>query len=169
MKSATELQNLLRQIDRRSYPAYKDTKGKYQFRQYVLSIDHVQGDPFAAPSRVSILISGRTAAFEKRYYESEHRRIALQDHLLRRAAAKIKEYSFRAKGSGKSGLLGISQPGQEVLDRSACTVDPANGDITVRMEVGFPANGRTVNSRELEKILFDFLPACVSQTLLSAS
>ena len=169
MKSAAELQNLLRQIDRKSYPAYKDTKGKYQFQHYILSIDHVQGDPFASPSKVSLLISGKAAAFDRCFYESEHRRIAFQDYLLRRVASKIKEYSFKAKGSGKSGLLGISQPGQEILNRSACTIDPATGDITVRMEVGFPANGRTINSGELAKIFFEFLPVCVSQTLLGAS
>ncbi|MCM1027315.1 MAG: ABC-ATPase domain-containing protein [Roseburia sp.] len=169
MKTAAELQTLLRQIDHRGYPAYKDTRGKYQFQQYVLSIDHVQGDPFAAPSKVSIHISGKVAGFEKGCYESRVRKIAFQDYLLRRMAAKIKEYSFKAKGSGKSGLLGISQPGQEILERSACTVDTATGDIHVRMEVGFPANGRTINAGELIKILFDFLPACVRQTLLAAS
>ncbi len=169
MKSAAELQNLLRQIDHRSYPAYKDTKGKYQFQQYVLSIDHVQGDPFASPSKVSLILPGRVAGFDRELYASEHRRIAFQDYLLRRVAAKIKEYSFKAKGSGKSGLLGVSQPGQEVLDRSACTVDPASGDLTLRMEIGFPANGRTINSGELQKILFDFLPVCVRQTLLYSS
>ena len=169
MKSAAELQNLLRQIDHKSYPAYKDTKGKYQFQQYVLSIDHVQGDPFASPSKVSILVPGKVAAFDKCFYESNHRRIAFQDYLLRRIAAKIKEYSFKAKGSGKSGLLGISQPAQEILSRSACIVDPATGDLTVRMEVGFPANGRTINAGELQKILFDFLPLCVRQTLLASS
>lgn len=169
MKTAAELQNLLRQIDRKSYPAYKDTKGKYQFQQYVLSIDHVQGDPFASPSKVSILVPGKVAAFDKGCYESAHRGIAFQDYLLRRVAAKIKEYSFKAKGSGKSGLLGISQPGQEILERSACAVNVENGDITVRMEIGFPANGRTINAGELGKILFDFLPVCVRQTLLSAS
>ncbi len=169
MKTAAELQTLLRQIDHKSYPAYKDTKGKYQFPQYVLSIDHVQGDPFAAPSKVSILISGKVAAFDPCFYESEHRRVAFQDHLLRRMASKIKGYSFQAKGSGKSGLLGISQPGQEILSRSACVADPATGDVTVRMEVGFPANGRTINSGELSKILFDFLPQCVRQTLLASA
>ena len=168
MKSAAELQNLLRQIDHKSYPAYKDTKGKYQFQQYVLSIDHVQGDPFASPSKVSIIVPGKVAAFDKAFYESGHRRIAFQDFLLRRVAAKIKEYSFKAKGSGKSGLLGVSQPGQEILNRSACTVDTASGDITLRMEVGFPANGRTINSGELQKILFDFLPVCIKQTLLAS-
>ena len=169
MKSAAELQTLLRQIDHKSYPAYKDTRGQYQFQQYVLSIDHVQGDPFAAPSKVSLLIPGRVAGFDKGCYEEKHRRIAFQDYLLRRVAAKIKEYSFKAKGSGKSGLMGISQPGQEILERSACWVNPSDGQVTVRMEIGFPANGRTINAGELVRILFDFLPVCVKQTLLAAS
>ena len=44
MKTAAELRQLVTRIDHRSYPAYKDTKGMYQFPGYLLSIDHVQGD-----------------------------------------------------------------------------------------------------------------------------
>ena len=52
MQSAAELKSLLNRIDHKGYPAYKDTKGIYQFQGYELSIDHVQGDPFASPSKV---------------------------------------------------------------------------------------------------------------------
>jgi len=169
MNKSADLRNLLMRIDHRGYPAYKDTKGKYQFEQYILSIDHVQGDPFASPSKVSLLIPGRIAGFGKECYETRERQIAFQDYLLRRMALKVKDFSFKAKGSGKSGLIGISHPGQEILERSACTVNPTNGDVEVRMEIGFPANGRTINAGELIKILFDFLPLCVRQTLLAAS
>jgi predicted ABC-class ATPase len=169
MKSELELQNMLRSIDHKGYPAYKDLKGKYQFKQYILSIDHVQGDPFASPSKVSIIVPAKIAAFDKEYYENPARRTAFQDYLLRRVATQIKGYSFKAKGSGKSGLMGISQPGQEVMERSACQIDVKTGDITIRMEIGFPANGRTINAGELGKILFDFLPLCVRKTLLSSS
>ena len=61
MQTSTELRNLLSRIDHRSYPAYKDTRGMYQFPGYVLSIDHVQGDPFASPSKVSVHVKGKTA------------------------------------------------------------------------------------------------------------
>lgn len=169
MKTSIDLRNLLKQIDHKSYPAYKDTKGKYDFKDYVLSIDHVQGDPFAAPSKVSLIVPGTVAKFDSYYFENQYKKVAFEDHLLRRMAKVIKDYSFKAKGSGKSGLLGISEPKQEILNRSACVVNNKNGDITVRMEIGFPANGRTINARELEKILFDFLPACVKQTLLTIS
>lgn len=164
-KTAEELRKLLQQIDHKSYPAYKQTSGSYQWGNYIFTIEHVQGDPFAAPSKVSIFVPGKIAGFEACFYDSRVKRIAFQDHLLRRMAMVIRDYSFRAKGSGKSGLLAISQPGQEILERSACQVNPEKGDITIRMEIGFPANGRSIQADELIKILFDFLPKCVEQSL----
>ena len=53
-----------------------------------------------------------------------------------------------------------------MLERTACALDPEHGDLLLRLEVGFPANGRTINARELEKILFDLLPRCVEESLL---
>ena len=35
MKTAEDLRQLLERIDHRGYPAYKDTKGAYQFQRYV--------------------------------------------------------------------------------------------------------------------------------------
>ena len=142
-RQSQDLKDLLFRINRKSYPAYKDTKGSYRFPGYVLSIDHVQGDPFAAPSKLSLHIKGAQAGFPEALYATREMRIALQDQLIRGFAAHIEKYSFRAKGSGKSGLISISRPGQEILERSACTMDAKNGDLTLRLEVGFPANGRT--------------------------
>ncbi len=165
MQSQTDLRTILQRIDHKSYPAYKDTRGSYDFRNYVLSIDHVQGDPFAAPSKVSVHVKGRTAGFPAELYNMDCRRAALQDYLLRRFWQELEKVSFKAKGSGKSGLLSVSRCGQEVLERTACQMDAKTGDLALRFEVGFPANGRTVNARELEKIFFEFLPQCVSRAL----
>ncbi len=165
MKTAEDLRQLLDRIDHRGYPAYKDTKGVYQFQRYVLSIDHVQGDPFAAPSKLSVRVLGRAAGFEKELYDKKHKRIALQDMLIRNFHEQIQKYSFQAKGSGKSGIIGVTRCSQEILERTACEINPSSGDVTVRFEVGFPANGRTINARELKKILYDFLPSCVERAL----
>lgn len=165
MQSSTELRSLLNRIDHRGYPAYKDTKGMYQFPGYVLSIDHVQGDPFASPSKVSVRVSGKVAGFPRELYKDTHQRIALQDELTRQFGRRAEQFAFKAKGSGKSGLISVSRCYQEVLERTACRMDPASGDIILRMEIGFPANGRTINARELEKILFEFVPECVKASL----
>ncbi len=166
MQSSTDLRNLLKRIDHRGYPAYKDTKGTYQFPGYVLSIDHVQGDPFASPSKVSVHVTGRTAGFPGELYQADCQRIALQDELTRQFGRCAEQFAFRAKGSGKSGLISVSRCCQEVLERTACRMDPRSGDLVLRMEIGFPANGRTINAGELEKILFDFVPECVKHALI---
>ena len=165
MKSSEDLRRMLRAVDHKSYPAYKDLRGAYFFGNFVLGIDHVQGDPFASPSRLSIQIDGAKAAFPPAYYKEKHCRIALQDYLNRLFYQEIEKYTFKAKGSGKSGLIAVSRCGQEILERSAVTIRPTDGQLLVRFSVGFPANGRTINASQLERILFEFLPACVTATL----
>lgn len=162
MQQATELKKQLQSIHRKSYPAYKSLKGSYQFGHYILSIDHVQGDPFASPSHISVHISRKDAGFPDAYSKNNLTCITLADHLTRQFEQQINHYSFRAKGSGKSGLISVSHCGQEILSRTACEI--TSEGITARFFIGFPANGRTINAPELEKILFDFLPACVENT-----
>ena len=164
MQSANQLQDMLRSINRKSYPAYKSLKGAYQFKKYVLSIDHVQGDPFASPSHVSVKISHREAGFPAEYYKDKLTRITLADYLTRQFEQQVNRYTFRAKGSGKSGLISVTRCGQEVLERTACEITEQG--ITIRFFVGFPANGRTINAGELEKIFFEFLPVCVEKAFV---
>ena len=164
MQTSAQLRTQLQAIDRRSYPAYKSLAGGYRFGRYTLWIDHVQGDPFASPSSLRVEVPAEEAGFPPRLLQKAWGRTALEDFLIRRFAARMEAYNFKAKGSGKSGLLSISRCGQEVLERSACRI--RNGAVTLRFHVGFPAFGRTISAGELEKILFSFLPECVEQSLL---
>lgn len=167
MKNSEELRQQLRSINRKSYPAYKGLKGLYHFGNYILSIDHVQGDPFASPSHVSIQISHRDTGFPVEYYKDTLTGTTLCDYLTRQFEKQVSQYSFRAKGSDKSGLLTVSHCGQEILSRTACEITEKG--ITARFFVGFPANGRTINATELEKILFDFLPVCIQKSFFYSS
>lgn len=163
MKTAADLKTLLTSIDHRSYPAYKECRGQYHFKDYMLSIDHVQGDPFASPSRLSIHISKEKAEFPSSLSDTKAKRTVLADHLIRLFSHEIEKFSFRAKGSGKSGLISVSRCGQEILERTCCSI--VNGAITLRLEIGFPANGRTIHAKELIKILYIFLPDCIQKSL----
>ena len=162
MQSYNDLQSQLKTIDHKSYPLYKSLRGSYQFPKYILSIDHVQGDPFAAPSDVRVTVDTKAAGFPAFAMKDKLTRTALADELLRNFAAKVNQFNFKAKGSGKSGLISVTHCGQEVLQRTACEI--SEKEITARFAVGFPANGRTINAKELEKILFEYLPQCVEQS-----
>lgn len=163
MQTANDLCARLRGIDRRGYPAYKGLRGRYAFDGFELSIDHVQGDPFAAPSGLSVRVAADRAAFPSDLHDEPHRRIAFEDHLVRRFSRELARFSCKVGGSGKSGLLATSRPGPEVLARSACEAGAFG--IVVRFEAGFPAHGRTVDASALEKMLFDFVPRCVRAAL----
>ena len=164
MKTDIELKRALLSIDRRSYPAYKSLTGSWNFKSYILSVDHVQGDPFASPSHLTAHISLRTAGFPDEYLSERSRKTALSDYLLRRFRTFLRKQPFSAKGSGKSGLLSVSSPGQEILSRTACEI--TGREIAVRFFVGFPAAGRTILSSELEKILFNILPPCIEKSFI---
>lgn len=165
MRSNRDLKNILERIDHKGYPAYKDTKGEYQFSNYVLDIEHVQGDPFASPSQLRITVNGKNVGLPSKYYDKKHKRIAAQDYLLRKIGYEISKNS-KQRGSGKSGIIHISRCGQQILERTACQINDKNGEVTIRLEVGFPANGRTINASELERILFHILPDIVNKTVL---
>ena len=83
MQSSAQLKELLHSINRKSYPAYKSLRGAYQFDRYILSIDHVQGDPFASPSHISVKLSHRDTGFPAEYYKDSLTRITLGDFLNR--------------------------------------------------------------------------------------
>ncbi|MBM6862049.1 isopentenyl-diphosphate delta-isomerase, partial [Clostridium saudiense] len=59
MKNQNDLKKELQRIDGRGYKSYKDLEGQYDFGTFILSIDHVQGDPFASPSRVRVIVDNK--------------------------------------------------------------------------------------------------------------
>ena len=156
MKTQAELQKLLRDIDHKGYKAYKVLEGEYDFGAYHLCIDHVQGDPFASPSRVRLVYRNQ-GNIPTSYFETKHRRTAVEDYLLRSLHRNLRAGEGRAaKGSGKSGLVTACRTGQEILETTAMRI--SKDAIEARIEVGFPAFGRTIAAGELSQILFRLLP-----------
>ncbi|MBI5380212.1 MAG: ABC-ATPase domain-containing protein [Nitrospirae bacterium] len=163
MRSLDDLRRTLLRIDRRGYKAYQEIEGRYQGNAYLLMIDQVQGDPFAAPSRVRVLLSQDQAGFPPELYPTTPRRIALQDYLIRRFAEAIHAIVEGSRGSGRSGFIGIDCGGQEVLERTACLVSEQG--VEVRFVMGLPAAGRTILAHEAIAMCFENLPRIVDESL----
>ena len=164
MKNSITLKNELQRIDGRGYKAYKDLQGQYDFNNYILSIDHVQGDPFASPSRIRIIINKNKARFPEELIDENYKRIAVSDFLTRLFYFNINKFSEKIFVSGKSGLISISRCPQQILERTSVIINKDN--IEARFYAGFPAKGRTVLSRELKKILYNVIPSIVENTLI---
>ena len=164
MQTSDDLRRRLAAIDRRNYPAYKELRGVYDFGDFELSIDHVQGDPFAAPSELSVFVPMEVLGLPLELMDVPHRRIAVEDLLVRRFAREAARVSRVVGGSGKSGLIATSAPGPEVLARSAC--DLYEDGAVLRFVAGFPAHGRTTDARSLARMLLELVPRCVERALM---
>lgn len=165
MDNYQSLYQQLLKLDNRNYKAYKDIQGRYEFPDFILHIDYVQGDPFAAPSKLRVRVSQDIAGFPPELYQSKSREVALRDYLTREFARWAQKMSMH-RGSGKSGQISLARLGQEVLDRTSCLISPEW--IELRFVVGLPARGRTILGRQAAEILCEDIPHIVQNALIYA-
>lgn len=163
MASKEDLRIILTKIDGKGYKAYKDIEGNYDFGNFILHIDHVQGDPFAPPSRVRVQVLRSKTGFPSFLYEKRVRRIAFQDYIGRRFEAVLSKTARGRRGIGKSGLISIDIGRQEVLERSSVSINAQ--EVEVRFSVGLPADGRRILGKEAIAIFFQEIPQIVEQSL----
>ncbi len=161
MKTLDALVDFLGGIDGRGYKAYKGLKGLWAFPDFDLHVDHVQGDPFAAPSRVRVILTAETAGLGNEVLSSQTRRLGVASLLARRFHEAARGTMVR-RGSGKSGVIEIETPGQEVLAQTAAIVRE-DGTVEARFRVGLPAQGRRASGREAIALLTKPSPSDITR------
>ncbi|HEX6939251.1 MAG TPA: ABC-ATPase domain-containing protein [Longimicrobiales bacterium] len=159
-----ELRTRLQRIDGRGYRAYQEIRGAYRTPRFTLHIDHVQGDPFAEPSRLRATVKPASARFPEWAYATATRRVATADFLNRVLHAELAARSGDA-GSGRSGELRVLRPGQQVLPRTSVTVDE-RGTVVARFRAGLPARGRTVLGTRAARLLTGDVVEAIERALL---
>ncbi|MEG4318008.1 MULTISPECIES: ABC-ATPase domain-containing protein [unclassified Microcoleus] len=171
MTNKDSLRQHLLQLDNRNYKAYKDIQGSYNFDEFTLIVDYVQGDPFASPSKFRVKVPPNIARIPREVFKSRSREIALRDYLTRQFDKAAHSTSSK-RGTGKSGLIAVTRFGQEVLERtSAFILDSTASDIgdfggvEIRFSVGLPAGGRSILGRQAAEMLCEDIPRIVSQSL----
>jgi len=155
-QSAQDLRRTLQRIDGSGYKAYREIRGAFAFEGLTLHVDHVQGDPFAAPSKLRLRVPSETARIPPELFANRVRRMALEDFLVRQAARAIRRAEPTRRGSGKSGALLVDAGGQQALERTAGVVTEAW--VELRLQAGLPAAGRRVLGRQAEAMLCGDLP-----------
>lgn len=148
------LRVLLKRLDGAPYPKYKSLLGEWTLDHgIVLRFVHIQGDPFASPSSIEVVVPLRvpTETLEDRAGKE-----AAEDWMLRQLGIHLQS---TRRGSGKSGLLHIYRPGPEILERSCVRVLHENATL-FRLQVGLPASGRRIRSQAAIQTLFsDLIPS----------
>lgn len=163
MQDLEDLQRTLQDLDGSGYGAYKRLKGPWSFPDFTLHVDWVQGDPFAAPSRVRVRVPMDVADFPAWSRRNRIRRVALGDFLSRAFDRALHGRSPDRQGSGRSGVVTIDAPAQEVLPRTSALVTDEH--VEARFRVGLPARGRRILGRAAAVLLGADVPAVVGAAL----
>ncbi|HSH75130.1 MAG TPA: ABC-ATPase domain-containing protein [Longimicrobiales bacterium] len=166
-RAVRELESLLDRIDGRGYRAYKALEGAWRYPDFVLCVDHAQGDPYAAPSRVRALLEPDFASLPHSAYHGTPRSLGTSAFLAR-AFADAARGASSERGTGRSGEIRMEHPGQKTLPQTAVLVG-SDGSVEARFTVGLPARGRKVSGREAANMLLRDVPDLVRQTLSASS
>ncbi len=164
MEDIGHLAERLESLDGQGYKAYKRISGEYAAPGFRLVVEHVQGDPYAEPSRVSAGVPAESAGFPGWAHATRTRRIATADFLNRALYDALASRSADG-GSGNSGALRVLRPGQEVLERSALGIS-AGGEVTARFRVGLPARGRRIAGSAASRLVGTAVVEAVRSALL---
>lgn len=162
LKNSDDLQSMLFSIDGRGYSAYKGIKGSYVFEKYILSIDHVQADPFASPSKVRIVMDRKVAGIPNEWTDAKAKIIAVSDFLTRAFGKAIRK--LHGGGTKTEGKVLIDSCGQEVLERTSVLI--REDAIETRFEIGLPAAGRRVLAKKANRLFNQIIPQIAEQALL---
>lgn len=147
------LQSLLLGIDGKGYKAYRQLTGTYRFDDFQLLVDHVQGDPFASPSRMRAVMPWSETGLPDDAREPASRERAARDWLGR---------AFR-EAARETPDIRIDAGGQTVLDRTAVLFTADGAEL--RFTVNLPAKGRTILGKTARELLCRTLPRIVRATL----
>lgn len=143
------LASLLTRLDGKSYKAYKDLLGDHRFEGWTLIVDHVQADPFAAPSRIRARVDAATAALPETVFATPARQCAARDYIARAFHQATRDEKD----------LGIDAGAQTVIDRTAVLLD--DGAVELRLSLSLPARGRSILGHQARKLICERLPKAV--------
>lgn len=156
MTSHKTLEHQLEQLDGRSYSAYKSLKGIYTFSNFDLTLAHIQGDPFAPPSRAIVWLSHKQAEIPHNYWQMPLQQKVLADFLHRTVVSLMPSIQPRQRSGG---YWVVAPTSQVVLARTAVQVTLKG--IELRLGIGLPAFGRRIAGHKAKELLLQDLPQLV--------
>ena len=158
------LRTKLTRFNKCKYNLYYGLLGDYHFENFSLRIDHVQADPFAPPSKITIMVPFKNTEFDPSLIENPVRQYSFCDAVARLFAKYIRTYTKDDKGSGNGGFCGIRYGMQKVIEGNSVIINGEN--IELKILAGLPAFGRTIAGPEALEFLIKELPALIEKSLI---
>lgn len=160
------LKSKIQRFNKCKYHLYQGLLGSYQFEKFIMNIDHIQADPFAPPSKITIKVPYENTLFPSSFIETDIRKVAFCDFIARYIASHIRTFTKDGKGSGNGGFCGIRYGTQKVIESNAVMIK--DNHIELKFLVGFPAFGRSIASKEAIETLVHEIPTLIEHCVLNS-
>lgn len=158
------LKTKLVRFNKCKYSLYYGLLGEYHFENFTLRVDQVQADPFAPPSKMTIIVPFKNTGFDPTLISNPIRKYSFCDALARLFAQYTRIMTKDDKGSGNGGFCGIRYGMQKVIEGNSVLIK--DDCIELKILAGLPAFGRTIAGKEAQAFLLEELPALVKKALI---
>ncbi|OBT07998.1 isopentenyl-diphosphate delta-isomerase [Vibrio sp. UCD-FRSSP16_10] len=144
----------LKKLEKQNYRAYQQIKGSYDFTDFTLHIDQVQGDPYATASRFRAVRPWSVTGLDFIKDKSPAYQIAARDFIARTLAEYAKQ----------DNAISVGTTGQVVLDNTAVLF--TDEGIELRFRINLPADGRSILAKKALNIITFYLPKYLRKATL---
>ncbi|PTO74831.1 ABC-ATPase domain-containing protein [Vibrio splendidus] len=144
----------LKKLEKQNFRAYQQIKGQYDFADFELHIDHVQGDPYASSSRFRATRAWSLTGLGWLKEKSYEYQVAARDFIARSFSEFAKQET----------TVSIALTGQTVLDNTS-VVFTEHG-IEIRFRINLPADGRSILAKKAINIITFYLPKFIRRATL---
>ncbi|WP_299688137.1 ABC-ATPase domain-containing protein [uncultured Vibrio sp.] len=144
----------LKKLEKQNYRAYQQIKGQYDFADFELHIDHIQGDPYASASRFRATRAWSLTGLDWLKEKSYEYQVAARDFIARSFSEFAKQES----------TVSIALTGQTVLDNTAVVF--TDHGIEIRFRINLPADGRSILAKKANNIITFYLPKFIRRATL---
>ncbi len=154
-----ELKSIVKKLDGKGYKHYKRLlELSIDYRGVIFYFTKIQADPYAPPSIIEAKIPYKLHGINTSRYK-DYELVAIEDYLYRKLYKLLIKYRTKC-GTGRSCYLGIPQPSNIIIKRSA--IEFIDSTLIVRFYVGLPSIGRRINCGEALKLLVERIPRILS-------
>ena len=157
-----KLKEKLIELHNKNYSLYKSIKNSYDFDRYTLKFDHIQGDPYATPSKIRLILNSKQHEISKLIVTDPIKNKAICDFINRKLYKLCRAHS-RSISTGKSGIIEIAKPSQVILHRASVNLNEER--LEIRIGLGLPGNGRRIDGKSCIDLLYNIIPNITEQIL----
>ena len=144
----------LKKLEKQNFRAYQQIKGQYDFADFELHIDHVQGDPYASSSRFRATRAWSLTGLDWLKEKSYEYQVAARDFIARSFSEFAKQET----------TVSIALTGQTVLDNTSVVFNEHG--IEIRFRINLPADGRSILAKKAINIITFYLPKFIRRATL---